>query len=333
MACGEFELIAKYFSDLGAKRSDVLLGVGDDGTVLAPPAGQALVAVVDTLVEGVHFPRGASPESIGHRAFAVNLSDLAAMGAEPAWALLALTLPSSDETWLKGFAVGAGAIANAHQVALVGGDTTSGPLAISVQLLGFAPAGAAIRRSGAQPGDAICVSGTVGDAAAGLAIAQARLSIVDGTIRDRLLARFEYPQPRCQLGTALRSVASACIDVSDGLGGDLVKLCAASGVSAEIETNALPLSAALLAAVDRKKAEEFALTGGDDYELCFTVPPTRFPLLAELAREHECGVTRIGTVVGRPPGEQSVVRLRNGATVTQFSHRGFDHFRAEQEFD
>jgi thiamine-monophosphate kinase len=255
------------------------------------------------------------------------------MGAEPAWALLALTLPSSDEAWLQGFAAGAAAIASTHNVALVGGDTTSGPLTISVQLLGFAPANAAIRRSGARPGDAICVSGTPGDAAAGLAIAQSRLAVAPGPVRDRLLARFEYPEPRCELGSALRSVASACIDISDGLGGDLVKLAVASGVSAEIETNALPLSAALRAAVDRTKAEEFALTGGDDYELCFTVPPTRFAQLAELARTHACGVTRIGTVVAKVAREQSTLSLRNGPTVTQFSHRGFDHFGAEREFD
>lgn len=324
MAIGEFELIGKYFAQLGATRLDVVLGVGDDGAVLAPQPGAELIAVVDTLVAGVHFPHDATPRSIGHRAFAVNLSDLAAMGAEPAWALLALTLPQADEAWLAEFAAGAGALMQAHGVALVGGDTTSGPLSITVQLLGYAPRGAALRRAGGSPGDAVVVSGTPGDAAAGLAVAQGRLLVTDLATRAALLDRFEYPTPRCALGVALRGLASACIDVSDGLAGDLEKLATASGCGAEIDAVALPVSSPLLQAVGTQRAREFALTGGDDYELCFAVPPAKFAALSQLATHGGHSITRVGTLTAR-----SGVWVRTGANVTQFSHRGFDHFQTE----
>ncbi len=321
MAFGEFELIARYFTRLGAQRPDVVLGVGDDGAVVVPPAGMELVAVLDTLVAGVHFPPDCPAASVGHRAFAVNLSDLAAMGAEPAWALMALTLPSVDAGWLSEFARGAAALALEHGVALVGGDTTAGPLTITVQLLGFVPSGMALRRAHARPGDAILVSGTPGDAAAGLAIAQRQLSPADHVMSDYLRRRFEYPTPRCALGNALRGVASAAIDVSDGLGGDLSKLLDASACGGELEVETLPVSEQLVRAVGRARAVDLALTGGDDYELCFTVPPARFAQLAALSEAGAAPVTRIGTVV-----EGHGLRLRRGSTVTQFSHRGFEHF-------
>jgi thiamine-monophosphate kinase len=244
------------------------------------------------------------------------------MGAEPAWALLALTLPPADEHWLAEFAGGADALMREHGVALVGGDTTSGPLSITVQLLGFAPLGAAVRRAGGSPGDAVVVSGTPGDAAAGLAVAQGRLVVSDAGVRASLLERFEFPTPRCALGVALRGLASAGIDVSDGLAGDAGKLASASACGVEIDATALPLSAALHQAVGESRAREFALTGGDDYELCFTVPPARFAALAQLAASGTHAVTRIGTLIERPG-----VWIRTGATVTQFSHPGFDHFQ------
>ena len=320
MALGEFDLIARYFAKLGAKRGDVELGVGDDGAVLVPPPGHDLVAVVDTLVAGVHFPQDSPASSIGHRAVAVNLSDIAAMGATPSWALLALTLPTTDEAWLEQFAYGAGELLTLHDVALVGGDTTAGPLTITVQLIGIVPQGRALRRSGAQPGDAIIVSGTPGDAAAGLAIEQQRLYCA-APHAETLRRRFLYPTPRCELGVSLRGVASACIDVSDGLAADLGKLCAASGCGGELELPTLPISPALAAAVDRDHARQLALTGGDDYELCFTVAPANFAQLAQLAQRSATPLTRIGSITERPG-----VTLRDGATVTQFSHRGFDHF-------
>lgn len=311
---GEFDLIQRWFSALGARREDVVLGVGDDAAVLELPPGQQLVAAVDTLVAGRHFPPDSPPRSVGHRALAVNLSDLAAMGAEPRYALLALTLPQADDAWLQEFAGGFGALARQHGVALIGGDTTSGPLTISVTVLGTVLPGRALTRSGAQPGDLVFVSGTPGDAAAGLPLAD------QPAPPAALRARFEYPTPRVALGRALAGIASACIDVSDGLAGDLGKLGAASGCAIEIEPALLPLSDALQAQHALPRVQELALTGGDDYELAFTVPAAAADL-AEIARAAQTRITRIGRVV---PG--AGVWLRDGAVVTQFAHRGFDHF-------
>ena len=317
----EFELIGKYFARLGAARSDVRIGVGDDGAVLMPPAARELVAVTDSLVEDVHFPKGSPAASIGHRAFAVNLSDIAAMGAEPAWALLALTLPDSDETWLEEFARAAGDLCRRHGVALVGGDTTRGPLSITVTVMGIVPVGVALERRGGQPGDAIFVTGSPGDAAAGLALEQNRLHVADPMSAQILRDRFLFPTPRCDVGVALRGLASACIDVSDGLGGDLEKLCAASKCGAEIDAAALPVSEALVAAVGREVAREYALTGGDDYELLFTVPLARLGAMTHAVALGLGPVTRIGTLMS---GNGVRVSARGG--VTQFSGSGFDHF-------
>ena len=317
----EFELIARHFARLGAERGDVRVGVGDDGAVVMPPAARELVMVVDTLVESVHFPRGSPAASIGHRAFAVNLSDIAAMGAEPAWALLALTLPESDEEWLTQFARAAGDLCRRHGVSLIGGDTTRGPLSITVTLVGIVPIGVALERKGAQAGDAIFVTGSPGDAAAGLALEQDRLHVVDPMSAQILRDRFLFPTPRCEVGIALRGLASACIDVSDGLGGDLEKLCAASGCGAEIDAAALPVSEALVAAVGRELAREYALTGGDDYELLFCVPASRLGAMTQAMAMGLGPVTRIGRLVS---GNGVRVSARGG--VTQFSGSGFDHF-------
>ncbi|MGE0582106.1 MAG: thiamine-phosphate kinase [Steroidobacteraceae bacterium] len=317
MPLSEFTLIERFFRDLGARR-DTRVGVGDDGAVLAPPAGHELVAVVDTLVEGVHFPAGSPARSIGHRALAVNLSDVAAMGATPAWALLALTLPRADEGWLAEFAAGFGALATTHDVQLVGGDTTAGPLTISVQALGILPRGEALLRAGGHVGDVVFVTGTPGDAACGLAVLQGRLRTpgsASAAALDALRQRFHFPTPRCAAGAQLRGVASACIDISDGLAGDLAKLAIASGCGARVDVTQLPLSAPLLEVAGRTAAEHFALTGGDDYELCFTVPPARVPELAGLS------CTAIGCLTaGRG------VTVCRGDNVIDFSHSGFDHF-------
>ena len=321
MAQSEFELIGKFFARLGAERHDVRIGVGDDGAVLAPPASRDLVAATDTLIEGVHFPVGSAAASIGHRAFAVNLSDLAAMGAEPAWALLALTLPRPDEEWLAQFTRAAGDLCRRHGVALVGGDTTRGPLAITVTLLGIVPIGVALERRGAQAGDAIFITGSPGDAAAGLALEQNRLHVTDPMSAQILRDRFLFPTPRCEVGVALRGLASACIDISDGLGGDLEKLCAASGCGAEIDAAALPISESLLGAVGREVAREYALTGGDDYELLFTVPLARLGAMTHAIARGLGPVARIGTVVTGPG-----VRVFARGGVMQFSGAGFDHF-------
>lgn len=254
------------------------------------------------------------------RALAVNLSDIAAMGARPAWALLALTLPQADESWVTEFAAGLGGLAREHRVALVGGDTTQGPLCVTVQLLGLVATGTAVRRSGGHAGDALFVSGTPGDAAAGLALEQARLE-VPPELRGYLRERFLLPTPRVALGERLREFASACIDVSDGLLGDAGKLARASGVAAQLQFAALPVSAALQAAVGQERARVLALSGGDDYELCFAVPA---PHLARLAAELPpalWGYTRIGSLI---EGAGAAV-VRDG-TVMEFSHSGYQHF-------
>lgn len=322
MALSEFGLIERYFRRCGAKRADVRVGVGDDAAILECPAGAELVAAVDSLVAGVHFPHGSPPASIGHRALAVNLSDLAAMGARPAWALLALTLPQADEPWLSEFAAGMAALARDHAVALVGGDTTSGPLCITVTVLGHVQRSSALLRSGGQPGDAVFVSGTPGDAAAGLAIEQGRLT-ADAEAAAYLRDRFLYPAPRLALGECLRRYAGACIDVSDGLLGDASKLARASGCGVEITYRDVPVSEALTRVVGDERARELALTGGDDYELCFSVRPVHVArLLAELPPDR-WGYTRIGMLRETPGADV----LRDG-TVMSLSHSGYDHFAA-----
>ena len=334
MALGEFALIDKYFSRLGADRADVHLGVGDDGAILAPPAGMDLVAVADMMVEGRHFPPGSTAHSIGHRVLAVNLSDIAAMGAQPAWALLSISLPSVDEQWLAEFAEGFATLAKAHGVALVGGDTTAGPLTLSVQVMGFLRTGAGLRRSGGRPGDWVYVSGTLGDAAAGLAttvLAARDLAARDLASISALRQRFEYPTPRVALGQQLLGLASACIDVSDGLLGDLGKLAAASGCSAEIDLNSLPRSPALRQAVvdtvfSQAEADSFMLAGGDDYELLFTLPDT--PAVRESQALHTAlargEITRIGRLI---EGDSSTIDLLENGHKRSVQPAGYDHFK------
>jgi thiamine-monophosphate kinase len=320
MPLSEFALIERYFRTRGAQRADVRLGVGDDAALLQVPPGCELVAATDTLVAGVHFPPGSPPASIGHRALAVNLSDLAAMGARPAWALLALTLPEADEAWLGEFATGLSDLARAHEVSLVGGDTTRGPLCITVQLLGHVPAGEALRRGGGRAGDVLFVSGTCGDAAAGLAIEQGQLAAPPDA-RDYLRERFLFPTPRVALGERLRGFASACIDVSDGLLADAGKLASASHVGAELAYADLPLSEPLPAALGERRARELALGGGDDYELCFAVPPQNIARLLAQLPPQEWRYTRIGVLRAAP----GAVVVSDG-TVMEFSHSGYEHF-------
>lgn len=321
MPLSEFDLISRFFSHCGAQRGDVVLGVGDDGAVLECPPGLQLIAAIDSLVEEVHFPKGSPAHSIGHRALAVNLSDLAAMGAQPAWALLALALPAADEAWLGQFSAGLDALARQHEVALVGGDTSGGKLCVTVQIMGFVPKGAALTRSGGRPGDEVYVSGTPGDSAAGLMLEQSRLSVADARYAQWLLERFRYPTPRVALGLALRGLASACIDVSDGLLGDCARLAEASGCGVSLDYAALPVSAALVAAVGEERARQLALTGGEDYELCFTVPAAKIQEFAARCPAAQFGWSRIGAL--RP--ERGAV-VQRGASVMQVSHRGFDHF-------
>jgi thiamine-monophosphate kinase len=313
----EFELIDRWFTGRGAPRADVRLPVGDDAAIVAPPQGAEVVLALDTIVAGTHFTPDMPARAAGHRALAVNLSDIAAMGAEPSWALLGLTLPAVDEAWLAGFSQGLHELALSHGVALVGGDTTRGPLAATVTLAGLVPPGAALRRRGARAGDDVWVSGTPGDAGAGLAILQGRLEAA-GAAREYLLRRFLLPEPRVALGLALRGLASACIDVSDGLAGDLAKLCLASGTGARLESRQLPLSPALVETAGREAAVRHALAGGDDYELLFTAPAALRGGIGALAAGVAC--RRIGTVTaGR--GVQV-----DGAELPRDAGHGFDHF-------
>ncbi|KRE85440.1 thiamine-monophosphate kinase [Rhodanobacter sp. Soil772] len=320
----EFDLIDLIRQHTAQPRDDVRIGIGDDAAVLAPPPGKELAVAIDTLVEGVHFPPGTAAADIGWKALAVNLSDLAAMGASPAWALLALTLPSADAAFVEGFAEGFAKLAQPHRLALVGGDTTRGPLTISVAVHGFVPPGQALARAGARVGDAVLVTGTLGDAAAGLHALQHPPREDDGRagLRGFLIERLNRPTPRLAVGTALRGQATACVDVSDGLLADLGHICTASGVAAEIEAALLPRSSALLELYDDTTALHFALSGGDDYELCFTVPAARLAeVQAGLARLG-CGATKIGRIV---EGEGVRVHAADGAWLAT-DRPGWEHF-------
>jgi thiamine-monophosphate kinase len=314
---GEFDIIARYFSR-SSPRGDVLLGVGDDAALLTPAPGQALVAATDTLVEGRHFLPGTPADAIGHQALAVNLSDLAAMGAEPAWALLSLSMPHSDERWLAGFADGLYALAERHGVALVGGDTVSGPLVVTIEVLGFVPPAVALRRSGAQAGDLIIVSGAPGVAAAGLE--ELRSGRATFQSKDARVRRFLRAEPRLALGRALRGFATAAMDVSDGLLGDLGKLARSSGVGACIDLERLPL-APELAAYPLAEQERLVLHGGDDYELLFTLPAEHCGHVAQLAEAGGCSLRCIGSMV---QGE-GVDCHRDGVRV-DVAGKGYDHF-------
>jgi thiamine-monophosphate kinase len=313
---GEFDLIERFFRR-ASRRRDVLLGVGDDAALLQVPPGCALVAATDTLVEGRHFLPGAPPRSIGHRALAVNLSDLAAMGAEPAWVLLSLSLPQPDERWLQGFADGLFALADAHGVELVGGDTVRGPLVVTIEVLGFVDPARALTRRGARPGDLLYVSGWPGESAAGLAALLRGGST--GAPDDPLVRRHLYAEPRLALGRALAGSATSAMDVSDGLLGDLTKLCAASGVGATLELDALPVSAELISRYCREECEKLVLHGGDDYELLFTLPADGLVPLQSAGSQR---LTRIGRIIAG-----SDVRCTRGGVDVAVSGGGYDHFR------
>ncbi len=383
-ANGEFDLIARIRARAGI-RDDVLLGIGDDAAILRMPAGHDLVVSTDTLNIGVHFPVDTSASDVGWKALAVNLSDLAAMGAEPAWCTLNLTLPHADTAWMDAFLDGFLELAARHDVALVGGDTTRGPLSVTVTVHGFVPHGRALRRSGALAGDDVWVSGTLGDAAAGLALAMgesvehrpedgaslpspsptgvrgcvgepsgsaspnavapsaaagARVGVRGTAERDparfaphrsplpmgegaeHLRARLDRPTPRIELGLALRGIATACIDVSDGLLADLGHVAVASDVGAEVDATLLPTSRALASAIDATLREPMQLGGGDDYELCFTASPARATDVLAAAKQADVPVTRIGRI-GTQPG----LRVRDADGVVREGHAtGYRHF-------
>lgn len=263
----EFQLIERYFSALSGARRDVALGVGDDCALLEAPPGMRLAMTMDTLIAGRHFLPDVDPRALGHKALAVNLSDLAAMGARPAWALLSISLPAIDHEWLSAFSAGLSALAAEHEVALVGGDTCQGDMSITLQLTGFVEPGRALRRSTARPGDKIYVTGTLGDAA--LALKRLLADEEPGELR----ARLEQPCPRIAEGRALSAAgATSCIDISDGLTADLAHVCQQSGCAARVYLERLPMSPQVWEYVSATGDYALAVAGGDDYELCFTLP-------------------------------------------------------------
>jgi thiamine-monophosphate kinase len=315
----EFDLIQHYFTGLTESRSDVSLGIGDDGALLLVPEKMELVVSIDTLVSGVHFFADVSPEALGHKALAVNLSDLAAMGAEPAWVTLALTLPDVDESWLKGFVQGFANLARQHNVALVGGDTTRGPLAITVQAHGWVPLGKALRRDGARAGDDIYVTGVLGDAALCLLASQEpRAEQMVESLRDRL----ERPQPRIEAGLALRGLATSAIDLSDGLTADLGHILQASSLGATVSMAQLPLSESVSHWVQQEGSWTTVLAGGDDYELCFTAAPAHRDEIDKIGQTLGLLISRIGNIESQP-GLRIVQR---DGELWQGSVGGFDHF-------
>lgn len=300
---GEFELIRRFFDRGPARRSP--LGIGDDCALIAPREHGQIAVTSDLLIEGRHFFADVLPADLGHKALAVNLSDLAAMGAEPFGFLLSVSLPGIDEAWLEGFTAGLFGIADRHRCELLGGDTTAGPLSINITAFGHVPAGAALRRDGAQPGDDLWVSGEIGGPS--WAVGE-RYAGRGGAISATLAARLDRPEPRVALGIELRHLASAAIDLSDGLLGDLGHIVDRSRVGAEVDEAALPIAAELVAAAPQRAIEQ-ALSGGDEYELLFTAPPENRSAIAALGQRLELGLARIG-------------RIRDGASIVVQDARG-----------
>jgi len=313
---GEFDLIARLVAAVPIRRRDVLTGPGDDAALLRPPAGFDLVQTIDTCLEGVHFPVGMPAADVGWRSLAVNLSDLAAMGAMPAWGLLSLAMPRADDAWLDEFACGVAELAQAFGLDLVGGDMVRGPLAVSFALTGFVPSGEALRRSGAAPGDGIWVTGELGGGAAGLAAWQRG--------EADAASAFLRPRPCLIEGAALRGIASAAIDVSDGLAQDLGHVLESSGVGAVVELEDIPVA---VAAVGQGASigEVMALRGGDDYELCFTVPPSREEELQRITAAWPMAPARIGVIRAEPGLE-----CRRDGQAVKVPDAGWDHFGATE---
>jgi len=316
----EFELIAKYFT---RPARTAALGVGDDCALIRPPAGLILALTTDTLSEGTHFLPGADPRRLGHKSLAVNLSDLAAMGADPRWFLLAIALPDVDEAWLEAFTAGMFALADAHAIELIGGDTTRGPRTITVTAIGTLPPGYALRRDAAQAGDDVWLSGSTGDAALGLAHLKGKFTLT-GEAAARCIARLEQPVARVALGQRLRGVAAAAIDVSDGLLADLGHILERSKFAAEVDYESLPRSPDLRACADATLADACLLAGGDDYELVFTAATDKRTTVEAAGRAANVAVTRIGRIVAGAPEVRLLDRAGKSRRIDRL---GFDHFR------
>jgi thiamine-monophosphate kinase len=315
----EFDLIDRFFANQRVDRADVKLGIGDDAAVTSVDPGFDMVIASDSVFEGTHFPAGTAPQALGHRCLAVNLSDLAAMGAEPVWCTLALSLPSAEPAWLEAFAAGFFGLAEQFNVALVGGDTVRGPLAMTVTAHGRVSSGKYVRRSGAAAGQGIYLTGHPGDAGAGLQIMLGQQA--KSAASARLIRRFLYPEPRVVEGQSIAGLATAMIDISDGVHDDILKLLQSSQVGAALEVERVPVSPDLLACFSPQESIELALTGGDDYELCFTVSPEKEAELATVAARSDCPVIRIGETRSEP----GIDWIRDGRPYS-VPDRAFRHF-------
>lgn len=317
----EFDLIRRYFT---RPARSVVLGIGDDCALIRPPEGLGLAITTDMLCEGTHFFPDVDPRSLGHKTLAVNLSDNAAMGADPRWATLAIALPRVDEPWLARFTDGFFSLAERFGVELIGGDTTRGPLTLSLTLLGTYPLGYALRRDGACAGDDLWVSGETGAAALAVAHRRGRIALPQAPL-EHCIHRLDWPEPRIALGRLLRSLASSAIDVSDGLVADVSHLCERSHVDAMIEVDLVPHSSTIQSAgVEVGIARAAMLAGGDDYELAFTAPADARQAIASLALKLDLRLTRIGAIVA---GEGRVMVTDRHGVVIPLASEGFDHFR------
>jgi thiamine-monophosphate kinase len=316
----EFELIRRFFTH---RARGATLGVGDDAALVRVRPGSELAVSADMLVEGRHFLPSADPALLGHKALAVNLSDMAAMGAKPRWATLAIAIPRVDEKWLGSFARGFMSLATRHSVDLIGGDTTRGPLTLSIQIMGEVPRSKALRRDGAKAGDDVWVSGELGGAAMAVQVMKARTRIASA-VRREIEQRLNAPEPRVRLGLGLRGVANSAIDVSDGLIADLGHICERSNVGATIEWEAIPASPAVRAYAQTDRGAQALLAGGDDYELCFTASPARRRAVLAAAVRARVRVTMIGRI--ERANAPRVTVLDSIGKPLRLKAKGFDHF-------
>ena len=317
----EFDLIRQYFLNQPVHRSDVHLGIGDDAAIVAPKPGMELVVAADVINEGIHFPVGTDPVAIGHKVLAVNLSDMAAMGAEPAWFTMTLSLPETSHQWLDAFCTGLYQLANDHQLQLIGGDTVQGPLSVAVQIGGYVPKGEALLRSGAHAGDRVYVTGTLGDAAAALAAINKKVDL-EPAVAEQLKHKLDYPRPQIAAGLQLRGRVNAAIDISDGLVSDLGHILESSHCGARINIDAVPVSDNFRLYSQHGGDMHQAIQFGDDYELCFTTPADQSQV-SEWLRDSDCTATCVGEII---TGSGLAVVDSSGSAIT-ISNSGFEHFR------
>ncbi|KPV95435.1 MAG: thiamine-phosphate kinase [Pseudoalteromonas spongiae] len=320
----EFELISHFFKGRGVARKDVSLSIGDDAALINVPENCQLAVTTDTLVEGVHFFKDIDPKALGYRALAVNLSDLAAMGAEPAWISVALTLPNAETKWLEQFTQGMHEIAEYYNVQIVGGDTTQGPLTISICAKGFVPNGSALTRSGAKNGDWVFVTGSLGDAGLAIDSKYGKVSLTEQQFANANKA-FDYPTPQVAAGQMLRGKATSCIDISDGLIADLGHICQMSGVGAKLFAENIPLAATIKDVLPLESALNYALTYGDEYQLLFTLPEERRTTVEMTLKQYGVALSCIGQI-NNNVGKVELTLEGKPLTLTQC---GFEHFNAE----